>query len=182
LRGEQSAVVDGLYSELAHTTATNGGFEVGVHPGAARVLLRDLAPHGWFAAEYVDLLRNMLIREDARGVVLMSAVSPTWLLPGRTIAVRGAGTTRGQVDYTLRAQTGGATLTWRAALLPGTRLSWPVPAAVDDVRAHGVSRDGRTITLTGRSGRLHVSWRLKGPFPSFASTVRRVIAEWRAGQ
>lgn len=182
LRGEQSAVVDGLYSELAHTTATNGGFEVGVHPGGARVLLRDLAPHGWFAAEYVDLLRNMLVREDARGVVLMSALSPAWLLPGRSIAVRAAATTRGQVDFTLRAESGGATLSWRAALLPGTRLSWPVPAAVDDVRARGMSRDGRTITLTGRSGRLRVSWRLKGPFPSFASTVRRVMAEWRAGQ
>jgi hypothetical protein len=181
LRGEQAAVVSGLYSELAHTTATNGGFELGISRGAPRQLPEDLAPHGWFAAEYVVLLRNMLVREDGTAVVLMSAVSPSWLLPGRVITVRGAETTGGRIDYTLRAIHGGAVLTWRSSLARGTDIRWPVPASARDVRAAGVSPDGRTITLPGPAGELRVRWRLSGPFPSFGSTVRRVMAQWRAG-
>ncbi len=172
LRGEQAAVVNGLYAELAHTTATNGGFEL----AAGRVILDDLAPHGWFAAEYVALLRNMLVREDGATVVVMGAVPPRWLLPGQRIAVTRAPTSRGRLTYTLRAASGGAVLTWRSSVVPGTHLVWPVPAAVGDVRARGLSRDGRTITLSGASGRLVVRWRLHGPFPSFAATARRVMA------
>jgi hypothetical protein len=179
LRGQQLDVVNGLYSELAHTTSTNGGFEVGILPHGARVVNDDVAPHGWFAAEYVALLRNMLVREDGREVALMSAVSPSWLLPGRQIVVAGADTSSGRIGYTLRAVAGGAVLQWHGTLAPGTRLVWPVPSAARDVRAHGLSRDGRTITLSPGSGRLVVRWRLRGPFPSFSATVRQVLAQYR---
>lgn len=181
LRDQQRAVVNGLYAELAHTTGTNGGFEVGVGRGGPRELREDLAPHGWFAAEYVALLRNMLVREDGHAVVLMGAVSPTWLRPGRRIAVSAADTKRGRVAFTLQTVAGGAVLTWRGTLAGGTKLHWPIPAAARDVRAPGVRRNTRTITLPGVAGRLRVRWHLVGPFPSFSSTVRTVMAEWRAG-
>ena len=178
LRDQQLDVVNGLYAELAHTTSTNGGWEVGVLPHGARVLTDDVAPHGWFAAEYVTLLRNMLVRENGRELELMSAVSPSWLLPGRTIAVANADTSLGRVAYTLHATAGGAVLTWRATPAPGVRLVWPVPSAASAVGARGLSADRRTITLTGSTGRLVVRWRLRGPFPSFSSTVRRVLANY----
>ena len=174
LRGQQAAVVTGLYAELAHTTATNGGFEM----AAGRVIPGDLAPHGWFAAEYVSLLRNMLVREDGHGLVLMGAISPSWLRPGDRIVVSHARTSRGQIAYTLQGHPGGAVLTWHAMVIPGTRLRWPVPAAAKNVRAAGLSRDGRTITLRGAAGRLVVHWRLAGPSPSFAATARRVLASY----
>ena len=66
VRGEQAKVVQGLYDSLAHTTNTNGGFETGVRPYARRSVDDNLAPHGWFAAELVALLRNMLVREARR--------------------------------------------------------------------------------------------------------------------
>ena len=175
LRGQQLDVVHGLYSELAHTTSTNGGWEVGILPHGARVLNDDVAPHGWFAAEYVALLRNMLVRENGPELVLMGAVSPSWLRPGRTIAVANADTSLGRVGYTLHGTAGGAVLTWHASVAPGTRLVWPVPSAVSAVRARGLSAERSTIVLSGRSGRLVVSWRLHGPFPSFSSTVRQVL-------
>jgi hypothetical protein len=181
LRGEQAEVVDGLYSELAHTTNTNGGFETGVRRRGRRDIDENLAPHGWFAAEYVDLLRNMLIRERGTNLVLMSAVSPTWLLPGRHIAVRGADTTRGQIDFTLRSIHGGALLHWNAKLFAGTKLVWPVPAGVRDVLAPGLTPDGRNIVLPAAAGRLRVHWRLIGPFPTYRGTVRRVMAAYRRG-
>ena len=176
LRGDQLDVVRGLYSELAHTTSTNAGWEVGILPRGARVLGDDVAPHGWFAAEYVALLRNMLVRENGRQLMLMSSVSPSWLRPGQTITVSNADTSLGRIAYKLQTLPGGAVLRWRASPVPGTQLVWPVPSAAFDVRAAGLSSDRRTITLTARSGELLVHWRLRGPFPTFNSTVRQVLA------
>ncbi len=95
LRGEQARVVQGLYDSLAHTTNTNGGFETGVRPYARRSVDDNLAPHGWFAAELVALLRNMLVRESGAGLELLSAVPSRWLVPGRPTVVRGAPTKLG---------------------------------------------------------------------------------------
>jgi hypothetical protein len=178
LRGQQGAVVDGLYSELAHTTSTNAGFELGIVRRGARVLENDLAPHGWFAAEYVALLRDMLVREDGNDLVLMGALSPRWLLPGARISVRNADTTLGRIAYSLQAYRGGAVLRWHGSLASRTRLRWPVPEAARNVDAPGLSADRRTITLAGPTGRLRVQWRLVGPFPSFVATARAVLAHF----
>src|SRR5204863_30573 len=102
LRGEQARVVQGLYDSLAHTTNTNGGFETGVRPYARRSVDDNLAPHGWFAAELVALLRNMLVRESSGGLELLSAMPGRWLEPGRPTVVRGAPTKLGSVDLSLR--------------------------------------------------------------------------------
>jgi hypothetical protein len=102
LRGEQARVVAGLYDSLAHTTNTSGGFETGVRPYARRSVDDNLAPHGWFAAELVALLRNMLVREFGDGIELFSAMPGRWLEPGRPTVVRGAATTLGKVGVTLR--------------------------------------------------------------------------------
>jgi hypothetical protein len=179
LRGEQANLIDGLYAELAHTTSTNGGFETGVRRRGRRELDENLAPHGWFAAEYVTLLRNMLVREDGTNLVLMSALSPSWLRAGRTLAVHGADTLRGHIDFTLQSIRGGAVLRWRGDLFPGTKLHWPVPAAATDVRANGLTDGGRTIVLPAASGRMRVHWRLHGPYPTFAGAAKRVAALYR---
>lgn len=175
LRGEQRKVVQGLYDELAHTTGTGAGFEAGTAPYGDRVVDDVTVPHGWFAAEYVALVRNMLVREQGDDVWLMSAVSPAWLRPGKRIAVSGAPTRRGRVAYALRATRGGATLTWRTDVRPGTRLRWPVPYMARDVRARGLNRRTGVITLSGRSGRLTVRWRLAGRDPSFRATFARLM-------
>ena len=87
LRNEQRKVVEGLYAELAHTTGSGAGFEAGTAPFGDRIVDDVTTPHGWFAAEYVALLRNMLVREQGNDVYLMSALSPAWLRPGKRISV-----------------------------------------------------------------------------------------------
>ncbi|MEA2221070.1 MAG: hypothetical protein QOJ35_3696, partial [Solirubrobacteraceae bacterium] len=150
LRGEQARVVQGLYDSLAHTTNTSGGFETGVRPYARRSVDDNLAPHGWFAAELVALIRNMLVRErDTRspggsqgtggGLELLSALPGRWLEPGRPTLVRNAPTRLGTIDVSLRPARGGALLTWNAAAVPeGTPLWWRVPASARDVRVRGL--------------------------------------------
>jgi hypothetical protein len=179
LRGEQGAVIDDLYSALAHTTGTNAGFESGVVPLGSRDVDNSAVPHGWWAAEYVSLLRNMLVREEGNAVVLMSAVSPSWLTAGRTINVRNAPTLFGPVTYTLKANANGAQLTWSSSLAPGTALRWQVPAAASEVQAPGLSGDGRAIVLAGAKGSISVRWRLGGPLPSFVQAINVLTAQYR---
>ena len=177
-RNEPTDVVNGFYSELAHTTSTGASFETGLLPFADRTIDLSTVPHGWWAAEYVTLLRNMLLREEGNGVVLMSALSPSWLKPGQVVAVRDAPTAFGTVAFTLVTHAGGATLSWRTRLGSGVKLSWPVPVGVAGVRAPGL-RAG-VIHLRGKSGSIQVSWRIaRGPKPTFEKTVAALLKQYK---
>ena len=179
LRGEQARVVQGLYDSLAHTTNTNGGFETGVRPYARRSVDDNLAPHGWFAAELVALLRNMLVRESGPGLELLSAVPARWLDPGRPTVVRGAPTKLGPVDVTLRPVRGGAVLTWKADVPAGTPLWWRVPAAARGVRVPGLAAGASTMLLPGRAGVLRITWRLPRPSSSFDGVTAALQKAYR---
>jgi hypothetical protein len=178
LRGQQADVVRGLYDSLAHTTSTHGGFESGVRVYGSRATDDNMAPHGWFAAEYVALLRNMLVREEGRGIVLMSALPPTWLEPGKQLRVARAPTTFGDVTFSLSATRRGATLAWRADVPPGTPIRWPLPDGAREASAPGLDRDSRTIELPGPRGSLDVRWRLEGGGEDYESAVRRLLAAY----
>jgi len=178
-RGEQGNVVRGFYDSLAHTTSTNGSFETGLMPFGNRSVDLATVPHGWGAAEYVSLLRNMLIREQDNGVMLMSALSPSWLEPGQTVAVHGGATAFGPLDFTLRTSSGGATLTWTSRLRRGAQLSVPVPLGTRDVHAPGLKAG--IIHLRGRNGKINIAWRLTGPRPTYSATVRALLAAYRRG-
>lgn len=179
LRNEQQKVVEGLYAELAHTTGTNAGWEAGTEPFGDRIVDDVTTPHGWFAAEYAALLRNMLVREQGNSdVFLMSAVSPAWLRPGKRVSVTNAPTTHGPVTYSLRAVKDGAVLTWRSKLDAGTKLRWPVPYAARSVRAAGLNAKQGIINLRGGSGRLAVRWKLVGSDPTFQGTFDHLMRQY----
>ena len=174
--GNQERAIDGLYASLAHTTATNGGFETGVRVYGSRAVDDNMTPHGWFAAEYVNFVRNMLVRERADGIALMSALSPTWLRPGQPVAVRDAPTTFGKVSFTLRPTDNGARLEWDADVPAGTALRWPLPDFARDVEVDNVEKDGRTVLLPGRQGAITVKWKLGG----YSASYSREVAQLRS--
>ncbi len=179
LRDEQARVVQGLYDALAHTTNTHGGFETGVRPYARRSVDDNLAPHGWFAAELVALLRNMLVRERAGGLELLSALPGRWLAPGRATVVRDAPTRRGRVDVSLRPVRGGAVLRWNAAVREGTTLWWRVPASARGVRVAGVPVGAGTLRLPRRAGELRITWRLPRRTSSFDGVTAALRKAYR---
>ncbi len=181
LRGDQAKVVQGLYDSLAHTTATYGGFETGVRPYARRSVDDNLAPHGWFAAELVALIRNMLVRERDGGIELLSAVPGRWLGPGRATIVRDAPTKYGTVDVSLHPVRGGALLRWNAAVPAGTPLWWRVPAGARAVRATalGIALAAGAVRLPGRAGELRISWRLPKRTPSFDGVTAALQRAYR---
>jgi hypothetical protein len=179
-RGEQAAVVDGLYAELAHATGTYGGFETDIRPTGGRSSTANLTPHGTYSGELVTLIRNMLVRDAAPGrVVLLGAVPGAWLGPGRVTAVTGAPTAAGRVSFVLRARAGGATLSWRAPA--GTALTWPVPYAVTGFRASAGHVAGGALALPGSSGSLTVAWTVRPGGPTLAATVAKLRRSYGLG-
>ncbi|HVF77709.1 MAG TPA: hypothetical protein VNA28_05385 [Solirubrobacteraceae bacterium] len=180
LRDEQARVVQGMYDALAHTTNTHGGFETGVRPYARRSVDDNLAPHGWFAAELVALLRNMLVRERDGGLELLSAVPGRWLVPGRPTVVRDAPTKRGRVDVSLHPVRGGAVLRWNAAVAEGTPLWWRVPARARGVRVAGFPVGAGAVRLPGRAGELRITWRPPARTSSFDGVTAALQKAYRA--
>ena len=99
--GEQEQAIRELYAELVHTTSTHGGFEFSVRPWAERDFSGNLSPHGWFAAEYRNFLRNMMVREEGQTLHLLSAISPAWVGNGKEVVVEGAVTYFGRIGFRL---------------------------------------------------------------------------------
>lgn len=103
-RNDQKRVIEELYSVSLHTSATNSGFETSIRPWGSRDFAGNLAPHGWFAAEYRNVLRAALVREEHDSDLhLLSAISPAWVGVGKTIKVSHAPTMFGELDLELRA-------------------------------------------------------------------------------
>jgi hypothetical protein len=101
IRGDQEQAVKELYALLLHTSSTHAGFEFAILPWGDRNFQDNLAPHGWFAAEYRTLLRSMLVREEGDQLHLLSVLSPEWIGKGKTISVTQAPTYFGSVAFTL---------------------------------------------------------------------------------
>jgi len=60
-------------------------------------------PHGWSAAHYALLLRDMLLREDGNKLVLLSCVPEAWLDDGKTIEIKNAPTYFGKIGFKVQS-------------------------------------------------------------------------------
>ena len=103
IRGDQQQAIRELYAILVHTSSTHAGWEYSIRPWGDRDFSGNLAPHGWFAAEYRNLLRNMMVREEGSNLHLLSAVSPNWVAPNKTISVENASTYFGKIGFELHS-------------------------------------------------------------------------------
>jgi hypothetical protein len=179
--GDSADAVAGLYAELAHTTSTDDGWEWDVAPFGTRASAVDLAPHGTFAADYVALLRNLLVEEDPDGgVQLLAGASPAWLGPGEHIAVTDAPTDEGTISFSERSGAHRETLRWRGALRAGATLTWRLPAWARHARTADGAPIGASVALHGRSGSLTVELDGRPPRQSYARTVAALDAAYRA--
>jgi hypothetical protein len=178
--GRPTDAIAGLYAELAHTTSTDSGWEWDVPPFGHRATDVDLAPHGTFAGDYVALLRNMLVADNATGgVQLLSGASPAWLAPGQHITVTAAPTDHGVISFTERSSARGETLTWSGSLTAGAALTWRLPTWARHARVAGRAV-GPTIALPAPSGSLTVAFDGRRPAQSYALAVTALNAAYRA--
>ena len=180
--GDVSRAIAGLYAELDHTTSTDAGWEWDISPFGYRGTPVDLAPHGTFAADYVALLRNLLVAEEPNGnITLLTGASPAWLAPGEHITVTAAPTARGSISFTERSTGHGETLSWNGSLMADTRLTWALPAWAKHIRVSGGTLvDGSAIVLPASSGSLTATFDGRRPAQSYALAVASLNRAYRA--
>jgi hypothetical protein len=164
---DQQAAVADLYTLLVHTSSTHAPGEWGSEPWGTRdfgVGSHNILPDGAASAKTIELLRNMLIRESGDELVLLSAVSPEWMRPGKEIAATKAPTNFGPLTFTVKAAADSVRLSlsaptrnapsrvlvripWFFDLASATADGKPVPVE----SGHVVLTPGaREVTLTGR--------------------------------
>ena len=112
--------------------------------------------HGWAAAEFVSLLRVLLVRETSDGLELLGGVPPEWLEDPDGIRLVGATTGRGTLDLEVERRDGKIVLSWRMdrqAHQPRGALVAVLPG-----------RSGRTrrVSLPSESGRIEFDARENG--------------------
>jgi len=184
IRGDQQQALNEFYAILLHTSSTNAGFEYKIRPWGDRNFGDNLAPHGWFAAEYRTLLRTMLVREEGNQLHLLSVVSPAWIGKGKTIAVRQAPTYFGALGFTLeQPQAGRATLHLQTAFTtPPAAIVVHLPWFVD---LESASADGKPVpsaqgalTIPAGTRSLVLHWTVKPGTPRLS--YNRAVAAYKA--
>jgi hypothetical protein len=187
IRGDQEQALHELYAELLHTSATQAGFEYAIRPWGDRDFKGNLSPHGWFAAEYRNLLRSMFLREEGNSLHILSATSPQWVGEGKTISIKQAPSYFGEVNYELVSRS--ATM---ASLDFGNKFIRAPESIVVHipwfVELHSATADGNRLrAMNGRlvlpGGVKHVElfWQRRASVPdlSYESAVRDYKAEYR---
>jgi len=186
VRGDQEQAVRELYALLLHTSSTHAGFEFAILPWGDRNFQDNLAPHGWFAAEYRTLLRNMMVREEGDKLHLLSVVSPEWMGEGKSITVSQAPTNFCTVGFKFE-QTGDGEavlhLDARFTHAPGTIvLHQPWFVEGETATVNGVTHQvlNGEIELPATAREIHLHWTPKPDPPqmSYARTVEEYKAEY----
>ena len=166
IRGEQEQAIREFYAVLLHTSSTNAGWEYSIRPWGDRDFSGNLAPHGWFAAEYRNLLRNMMVREEGSTLHLLSAVSPEWINAGKTIEVEHASTYFGKIGFEFKTVSAtGAKLEIHPAFERGFEPQQIVLHLPWFLNVSAVHADGKPVAI--KSGTV-----------ALAPTTSTVIVEW----
>ncbi|MCX6619839.1 MAG: hypothetical protein NTY38_01915, partial [Acidobacteria bacterium] len=142
------------------------GFEFFVRPWADRDIGENIMPHGWFAAKYIAVLRNMLVREQDKELHLLSVLSSAWAGPGQSVSLTNAPSNFGPITFQASFRDDGmlVKLDPRFAVAPA-RIVLHVPWFVDvkSARAYGKEvavRSDRTDLPPG-TRQLDVVWKRK---------------------
>jgi GH15 family glucan-1,4-alpha-glucosidase len=98
-------------------------------------------PHGWMCAAYINLIRNMLVRESDSELIIASGVPREWLSPGRSIEIKNFPTLYGPISYILRAFDNRLELSINSPKAKYCRIV--LPSAVKII---GLEADGRELS------------------------------------
>lgn len=188
-RDDQQRAIEEFYSLMLHTSATNSGFEYAIRPWGSRDFEGNLAPHGWFAAEFRNLMRAMMVREEGdRTLHLLSAVSPDWIGAGKQIVVQHAPTMWGEVGFTLKTTSPGHARLEISDQFANKRpekvlLHLPWFMRTTSVRSEGKSLriENGAVELPPRARVVDIAWTRSANTPglSFQSTVAAYEAAYR---
>jgi hypothetical protein len=186
IRGDQEQAVRELYALLLHTSSTHAGFEFAILPWGDRNFQDNLAPHGWFAAEYRTLLRTMLVREEPGQLHLLSVVSPEWIGKGKTLSVSQAPTNFGVMAFSLdQPSDQEAVLHLNPAFAAAPKqivvhLPWFVDLQSATADGKPIQPVNGTLAVSPVTRELRLHWTVKADAPqmSYARAVEDYKAEY----
>jgi len=203
MRGEQEQAIRDVYALLVHTGSCHEGYVSGAAPWSDRDSGESYPPDPLFAAAYVTLLRDLLVREQGADLHLLSAVSPEWLRPGETATVENARTTFGPVSISVSVTEQGAEvllagdwhaapdriilhvpyfveLTQASADQPGLRqVEGPPPRAYEatDFPTAAGTGGNEWLELPPQTARVDLQWTSRNSEPI---SYERTVEEWRS--
>jgi hypothetical protein len=174
IRGDQEQALKEFYALLVHTSSTHAGFEFAILPWGDRNFQDNLAPHGWFAAEYRTLLRSMLVREQGDQLHLLSVVSPEWMGKGKTISVSNAPTAFGTFGFKFEQTADDEAVIHldanftRAPSKIVLHFPWWVEGEIVTVDGYDRRASSETIDLPAGAREIHLHWTNKPDRPSLS--------------
>lgn len=108
-----------LVRACARLASPTGQWPEAVHPFTGGGCMGD-GQHGWAAAEWVLMIRNMFVREEGEGLILGSGLSPEWLKGNTTIRFGPTPTPHGPLSLEISGKNGRRVLqvlgSWRENL------------------------------------------------------------------
>lgn len=115
--------------------------------GSTGLLVGGDVPHGWACAEYVSLVRDMLVREEDGAILLASGVPERWFDNGRQLELERAMTPFGRVGYRYTSSLDAGSLELQLDLEadPPGGFFWPLPRFRAPIAS--VEIDGKMTSL-----------------------------------
>ena len=186
IRGQQRRALRELYAVLVHTSSTQSGWELASPPWTMRDFGGDLAPHGWFAADYIALVRNMLLRSHGQTLNIFSVLSPAWTRPGDLLSLRQAPTRFGMVSLYATFTSRGMRLRIESHFrhspkLLRLHLPWYVSATGAMVDGHKLSVHGQSLEMPAGAAEVRLQWNRNSNLDdwNYHAFVKRFRKVWR---
>jgi hypothetical protein len=98
---------------VADLASPTGQWPEAIHPATRGGCMGD-GQHLWAAAEWVLMMRNLFIREEADRLIIAAGLPAAWLTPGKTLSIGPAPTLFGLVDLRMTCDDEGTRVDWRA--------------------------------------------------------------------
>jgi hypothetical protein len=148
----------GLLEALLRRATPTWTWPEAIHPRVHGGCMGD-GDHGWAAAEFLNLVRDMLVCDRGGAVRLADAAPARWFRPGMHVEASGAPTRYGTVSYAVRQGPVAAHLSWsvrRAPHQPAAPLTFRLPFTSGLAPDFPCPRDGDgyRVPLSGDSGSL----------------------------
>jgi hypothetical protein len=138
---------DPTYRQLIQATADlaspTGQWPEAIHPFTRGGCMGD-GQHGWAAAEWLMMMRNLFVREEGRSIVVGSGIFPNWLESGQELAFGPTPVPGGRVAVRLQPSAGALSLDLDLEQRSGTV---DVQVAVPGYQTQHLAESCRALTL-----------------------------------
>jgi hypothetical protein len=115
-----------LVQAVAELATDTGQWPEAIHPRTCGGCMGD-GQHGWAAAEWAAMIRNLFVLETADGLALGPGLPEHWTRPGQTLKLGPTLTPYGAVTVTAMCEADAAEVRWDASWRRTPRLELRVP-------------------------------------------------------